>query len=196
MAWDDKILGGVGIPHFLFIEDENLCSNPSVETNLTGWAAGTGVTLERVSDENVWHGDYCMRVSADTSSIGLAYYEITADASEYAGETLVIRLLARAEENQRRLMYSIVYDDGGNTWEREDKYIGPEWEMFSMVVEIPLDASGALKFGFSANEYGHRYQEQFTRVDDVRIYKVNKQYNLPQPQFWLQTFDKIVKNRM
>lgn len=93
---------------------KNWVSNPSFETNLTGWSKGSGIsTFIRVDNEE-WVGDYCCKI---TKSGANAYLTMSA-AARVAVQTqddcyYAVRIKA-ASASHTAVIYSLFYDSGGS----------------------------------------------------------------------------------
>jgi len=194
-AWESYVLGGVEKPKIVMIEDTNLCTNGSFETNLTGWTTSSGVDAERIADSELMRGDYCLRISANTAgTTDLTRFVHTPDSGTIAGDIFLASFMMRTEDQLRKAATVVLSADTSGWWSQTDVFVGPEWEQFTIIGEAETDAVGGIRIQFSPNNYGIDPRVgQYLRIDNVQLYKVTKQYILADPQAYTQSFDRQIE---
>ena len=195
-AWESRVLGGVEQPRIYFIDETNLIINGDFETDVsTGWSWNPAqVISEQASDENAFFGDYIARmhyvVGGSSSTVGWDGH--TFDEPPY-GETFILTFLARCENENRRYTGQIIFHDNGNDYDIYEFDVGSEWEQKSIIHTFQ---TGVLNNTIYVNIRPTKdaRKDVYVRFDNFKLYKVTKMYDLPQPQKWLQKFDKIIES--
>lgn len=95
----------------------NLCTNPSFETDLTGWAHLGGGTSSRVTDQK-YYGNACLKISTtDTENVAQRWYAV-ANPGNYAGKTVSFSCMVKTSIADKLRLCIREYDGNTYNWSK------------------------------------------------------------------------------
>ena len=114
----------------------NLCTNPSFETDLTGWVHIDSGTSSRVTDQK-YYGNACLKISTtDTENTAQLWY-VVANPGNYAGKTVSLSCMVKTSIADKLRLRIREHDGNNYKWSDSSYHPGDgTWKKLSLTTTL------------------------------------------------------------